>query len=133
MNILTDDEILNINPRLAVCSVREIEAAILSKLAEKSEDPVAWMNEYSYDLNSDKQGNWPVEVHTQVSFSSTKPDGVAVSKLYTEDQLLAAQQRTAEACAMMLDDFEVHPADTAVGVLNEHSEAIRNGEWREYL
>lgn len=54
-------------------------------------------------------------------------------KLYSEAQLISVAQRTAEACAMMLDDFEIHPADTVAGVLNEHSEAIRNGEWRECL
>lgn len=54
-------------------------------------------------------------------------------KLYTEAQLLAAQQRTAEACASLLDGFSAHPLDTIEGVLGEHADAIRNGEWRDYL
>lgn len=95
----------------------------LAKLAKQDVEPVAWMYEYSYDLNGDKQGNWPVEMQAQVSFSATKPDGVA-TKLYTEDQLLAVQQRTAEACVKFLDDMNHSGCDLL---------AIRNGEWREYL
>lgn len=103
MNILTKEDRLRIaasaeksfwsDPNLSWhdALIAQTEAAVLKKLTEQNMEPVAWMYEYSYDLNGDKQGNWPVEMHTQVSFSLTKPDGVA-SKLYNETQLRAAQQ-----------------------------------------
>ena len=53
-------------------------------------------------------------------------------KLYNKAQLLVAQAYVAEACARLLEDFTSHPSDTIEGVLNEHSAAIRNGEWRNY-
>jgi hypothetical protein len=51
--ILTDEEILNINPRLAVCDARAIEAAIIAKLGE----PVAWMftNAWGTHYTDDKR------------------------------------------------------------------------------
>ena len=57
------------------------------------------MYEYSYDLNGDKQGHWPVEMYTHVSFSRSKPS-VESTPLYTipptAEQI---EQETAEACA----------------------------------
>lgn len=41
---------------------------------EKQQEPIAWMRTYSYDLNGDKQGNWPIDMHTSVAFVETKPD-----------------------------------------------------------
>lgn len=137
MNILTDEEIAELKNQHFVMDrygevfefnkfARAIESAVLSKLAEQAGEPVAYMYEYSYDLNGDKQGNWPVEMHTHVSFSRTKPNCVS-SPLYTEAQLIAAQQRTAEACAKLLKDNLGHlPRGDALV-------AIRNGEWRGYL
>ncbi len=45
-------------------------------------EPVAHQYQYSYDINGDKQGNWPVEMHTHVSFSRGKPTSVASTPLY---------------------------------------------------
>ena len=142
MNILTTDEVMeairsaypnkpmNVNAR-DVRVARVIEAAVLSKLTEQAGEPVAYMYEYSYGSNGDKQGNWPIEMHTHVSFSRTKPDGVA-SKLYTERQLIAAQQRTAAACATVIWGEGIGKADYD-GELNHIAVMLEAGEWRKYL
>lgn len=58
-----------------------------------------------------------------------------VAKLYTETKLLAAQQRTAEACAKAVERLiggDGLCADDGVWI-HDCAEAIRNGDWREYL
>lgn len=120
MNILTDEEIIFIENITASRSynnhARAIEAAVLSKLAEQAGEPVAW--------------EW-VNPEKGMRISHQEPpeyeEVYQISKLYTEAQLIAAQQRTAEACAKLLNDNLGHltRGDALV--------AIRNGEWREYL
>ena len=78
--------------------IADFAEALVAELAKENE-PVAWMYEYSYDLNGDKQGHWPVEMYTHVSFSRSKPS-VESTPLYTipptAEQI---EQETAEACA----------------------------------
>lgn len=64
--------------------------------------------------------------------------------IYSEAQYLAAQQRTAEACAKVVDSLRELYRNQASGAYDgtydfkqiaaeEIIETIRNGEWREYL
>lgn len=131
MNILTDEEILAAMTPEAVegdwylpqTFARAIEAAVLEKLAALDVEPFAVVYE--------TRGGWyqPVlKVNEDSAFA-----------IYTEDQLLAAQQRTAEACAKL--------AANGVGTGIDHgcclntnwedgqdaiAAAIRNGDWRNY-
>lgn len=54
-------------------------------------------------------------------------DGSPAFPVFTETQLIAAQQKAAEACAKLIMDNS-HDYGRY-----EHSETIRNGDWREYL
>lgn len=99
----------------------------LSKLAEQDGiQPVAFAFRHSllgvlYDFSETEHSNGMV-------------------RLYTESQLIAAQQRTAAACAKLASN------GVGAGVENgccpntdwedgqdKIAEAIRNGDWREYL
>ena len=111
--------------------------ALVAELAKENK-PVAWMYEYSYDLNGDKQGHWPVEMYTHVSFSRSKPS-VESTPLYTlpptAEQI---EQETAEAIAKMLDDKDVGRTDYCMHVYEEGEQykseaiaAVRNGAWKE--
>lgn len=53
-------------------------------------------------------------------------------RLYTEDQLIAAQQRTAEACAKVCENLPKRFRTEFDKVSTECAEAIRRGDWREY-
>lgn len=128
MNILTDEEMKQIHADTFGKGVqsfaRAIEAAVLSKLAEQDAEPVAFAFKHSllgflYDFSETEHSNGMV-------------------RLYTEPQLLAAQQRTAEACAKVCNKFtydnyqepeEMDERDWA----DMCGDAIRNGDWREYL
>lgn len=128
MNILTDEEKKALYDRSYLQPyywldgkefANMIEAAILSKLAEQAGEPVAvvcrLMNCEVLDSTGLKN-NW-----------KDLPHG---TKLYTEAQLIAAQQKAAEACAKVCEkrsDTLREPA--CLG----DATAIRNGEWREYL
>lgn len=96
----------------------------LSKLAEQEVESVAdvvWSDPTIEPFQK-------VKPHKIIDGSLSFMDEARIGdKLYTETQLLAAQQRTAEACAKLLNDNLGHltRGDALV--------AIRNGEWREYL
>jgi len=92
----------------------------LSKLVEHSGvEPVAIVDDC--ELFSDHHG--PVYAMAYLQSGT---------KLYTEAQYIAAQQRTAEACAKVCDKIdEEYEGEDVLGTWC--SEAIRNGEWREYL
>lgn len=118
MNILTDEEIDIIVQNHRGNSydnlARAIESAVLKRLAEQNVEPVA------YTCNH--------------AFYRLKPcssiNGHPFIPLYTETQLLAAQQRTAKACAKAV--FE----QAKYFGYNVHAEAVRDAalnNWREYL
>lgn len=73
-----DEAILQGNFSLAL-SFQPDDSALKAWLG----NPVAYQCQYSYDINGDKQGNWPVEMHTHVSFSRSKPTSVASTPLYS--------------------------------------------------
>ena len=80
----------------------------LSKLAEQDVEPVAYQ--------STRNGF--------ISRENKNPEyNVAI---YTEAQLIAAQQKVAEACAKVCEKYAYDDDD-------EFVVAIRNGEWRKYL
>lgn len=88
----------------------------LSKLAEQAEEPVAWRGKSGH-LVYDKDALMPSTRHL-------------ATPLYTESQLLAAQQRTAKACVKAV--FE----QAKYFGYNVHAEAVRDAalsKWREYL
>lgn len=116
MNVLTDEEILAAmtpDRYLPQTFARAIEAAVLAKLAAKDVEPVAYQ-------------------HRDGMLSCRLPGGhvagIDWTPLYTEAQYLAAQQRTAEACAKVCDEIAV----TAWGCDSRFGEAVRN-HWREHL
>lgn len=96
----------------------------LPKLAEQAGEPVGFM---------DGQG-----VLWETVYGNPLPSDVP---LYAESQLIAAQQRTAEACAKVCRSLEQNGFnyETYDGWENIPAEAchceiaIQNGEWREYL
>ena len=120
MSILTDEEILAAMTPEAVegdwylpqTFARAIESAVLAKLAALDVEPVAYITYKGHLLHADDP---KVLEHSE-------PEA-----LYTETQLLAAQQRTAEACAKVCDEIAV----TAWGCDSRFGEAVRN-YWREY-
>ena len=87
---------VNMKNKCSPAELEEFAEALVAELAKENK-PVAWMYEYSYDLNGDKQGHWPVEMYTHVSFSRSKPS-VESTPLYTlpptAEQI---EQETAEA------------------------------------
>ena len=100
MNILTDDEILAAMTPEAVegdwylpqTFARAIEAAVLAKLAALDVEPVAW---------------WvpKAEQFAIMDKPKTRPFAKAFEPLFTKAQLLAVQQRTAEACAKLCGEM----------------------------
>lgn len=108
MNILTDSEIADICCTVAqstTCDIayaRAIEAAMLKKLAALDIEPVAW----NYELE-----DAPFKRLIELGVSSDSP-------LYTESQIAAAQLKTAEACAKLIEALRQQDGD---------------GDWREYL
>ena len=91
----------------------------LSKLSEQAGEPVAYLTYKGYLLDAD---NPKVLEH-----SDPEP-------LYTESQLIAAQQKAAEACAKVCDDGSVKLLHFLEQKGAEKcAEALRFGEWREYL
>ena len=116
-----------------VCNAEAFAEALAAELAKENK-PVAWMYEYSYDLNGDKQGHWPVEMYTHVSFSRSKPS-VESTPLYplppTAEQI---EQETVEACAKVckaLADCDENTEPYRQGA-SWCEEAIRSGAWKEY-
>ena len=110
----------------------------LSKLAEQAEKPVAWRYKYRF---KDIGETGAYEYHSHDFVVVTRfPKG---DSLYTEAQLIAAQQRTAEACAKVCEvtadmyqetESRLWPecrSDAQSGA-SSCEVAIRNGDWREY-
>ena len=129
MNILTDEEIKEVFDADLYLdfheSARAIEAAVLSKLAEQVGEPVAEVYRAHY---GNRVGNIGVDSVRLLRDANVTPG----DKLYTEALLIAAQQRTAEACAKVCEIIdEEYEGEDVLGTWC--SEAIRNGEWREYL
>ena len=138
MNILTDEEKKALYDRSDLQPyywldgkdfADMIESAVLSKLAEQAGEPVAC-------AIFAENGN--IRIWSSVSEPVRKlaeAEGLNLVRLYTESQLAAAQQRTAEACAKVCEsnhdkacyDQGNYPDGYDLG------KAIRNGEWREYL
>ena len=92
----------------------------LSKLAEQDVEPSFWLCRgelFEVEQRFFPPNNEPIP---------------GQEKLYTETQLLAAQQCAAKAC---LDLAESKPANGNFRFTHreEISEAIRNEKWREYL
>lgn len=123
MNILTDEEMKQIHSETFGKGVqsfaRAIESAVLSKLAEQDVEPI-------YIEATCELQNWKWMRVSKTSAEEYAKWGWKIRKLYTETQLLAAQQRTAEACAKFLGAIE-HPGCELL------ASSIRNGDWREYL
>ncbi len=133
--ILTDEEILSAMTPDAVegdyylpqAFARAIEAAVLAKLAVQGVVPFAVVHE--------TRGGWYQPT------PKVNEDGAFA--IYTEPQLIAAQQRTAEACAKYLQSrsnkMSASESRNKFGVqvgaasLDSAAKRIRNGEWREYL
>ena len=117
MNILTDEELESIkfdqrDQLVDFETLRAVEAAVLAKLAALDMKPAAYITYKGHLLHADDP---KVMEHSE-------PEA-----LYTETQLLASQQRTAEACAKVCDEIAV----TAWGCDSRFGEAVRN-YWREY-
>lgn len=108
--------------------IAQAEAAILKKLTEQSMEPV------SYEFQC-RDGNWYSFINRH-HYENTVADGSwPIRKLFDETQLLAAQQRTAEACVKVCkkvqrdncgEKYDMMGKDLA----EQSAEAIRNGEWR---
>ena len=130
MNILTEEQlragILSTYTRPFAISARDIavsraiEAAVLAKLAEQDMEPSFWLCRgelFEVEQRFFPPNNGPIP---------------GQEKLYTETQLLAAQQRTAEACLALAESKHAN-GNFRFTHQEEISEAIRNGDWREYL
>lgn len=119
MNILTDEEIIFIENTTASRRyndhARAIEAAIMSKLAEQDVEPVGEVTHRAFGY---------------VKWASERPE--IGTKLYTETQYIAAQQRTAEACLSLAESRHAN-GNYRFTHRDEFAEALRNEEWREYL
>lgn len=131
MNILTDEEIKKVHDADLYLDfhdiARAIESAVLSKLAEQSGAPVATVVISTNGMFAGIKRNLVLHQDAPILF-----DG---DKLYTENQLLAAQQRTAEACAKAVERLisgDGLCADDGVWI-HDCAEAIRNEDWRECL
>ena len=108
-------------------AARAVEAAVLKKLVERVGEPVAWRYKYRFkDIGETRA----YEYHSHdFAVVARFPKG---DPLYTESQLIAAQQKAAEACAKVCEIVdEEYEGEDVLGTWC--SEAIRNGEWREYL
>ena len=139
MNILTDEEkrrvLLGWNGLLLLDLFGEIEAAVLAKLAALDVEPVAWMCWLDGDTER-KPNDAAVTRFEPVEFKNR-------TKLYTDAQLLAAQQRTAEACAKVCEKrrrtvsngngLSMWSHDHASVEAGYCADAISNGDWRKYL
>lgn len=140
MNILTDEEILAAMTPEAVegglvpaqTFARAVEAAVLAKLAALDVEPVAWMCWLDGDTER-KPNDAAVTRFEPVEFKNR-------TKLYTETQLIAVQQKTAEACAKLCGEIisprkalSDHPYQAWLAGTTQCAEAINNGEWKEYL
>ena len=100
MNVLTDEEILAAMTPEAVegdwylpqTFARAIESAVLAKLAALDVEPVAW---------------WvpKAEQFAIMDKPKTRPFAKAFEPLFTKAQLLAVQQRAAEACAKVCGEM----------------------------
>lgn len=142
MNILTDEEILAaMTPEcvegdwyLPQTFARAIEAAVLEKLAAQDVEPI-------YQLckaNSSVSSAW-IDVDGQTYIDAGLYQEYGRRRLYTEAQLLAVQQRTAEACAKLCGEMispskplSDNPCQAWMAGTLQCAEAIRNGEWRNY-
>lgn len=106
----------------------------LSKLAEQDVEPVAWQEfdgEGGYDYRSYEFNESFRDEYRKRNPGRTYTDWV--EPLYTEAQYLAAQQRTAEACAKACENLPRKFRSEFSNVSSECAEAIRNGAWREHL
>lgn len=126
MNILTDEEVDIIVQNHRGNSydnlARAIEAAILKKMVGQEVEPVATVVISTTGMFAGIKRNLVLHQDAPILF-----DG---DKLCTETQLLAAQQRTVEACAKAV--FE----QAKYFGYNVHAEAVRDAalnNWREYL
>ena len=129
MNILTDEEIFKcLSASIgSLAYARAIEAAVLSKLAEQAGEPVAdvvWFDP-ALELFTERK---PYKIiDGSLAFMDTAELG---TKLFTEAQLLSAQQRTAEACAKVCNS---RASETQEDEADKCADYIRDGHWREYL
>lgn len=130
MNILTDEELESIkfdqrDQLVDFETLRAVEAAVLAKLAALDMKPAAYITYKGHLLHADDP--------KVLEHSNPEP-------LYTQDQLIAAQQRTAEACAkvcgyMILPSKPLsdHPYQAWLAGTLQCAEAINSEEWRKYL
>ena len=118
--ILTDEEIGKLSescsgPSWCYDLVRKAEALIVAKLAAQDVEPVG----YIVSIKDEPElGHW-------FSEGPADAEGMSCQKLYTEAQLIAIQQRTAEACAKLAQQF----GTTTGGIVFT---SIRSGAWREF-
>lgn len=91
----------------------------LNKLAEQvGVEPVAWVG----------------RIEDGAMLFMEPPTDWEATPLYTETQLIAAQQKAAEACAKACEDeIGNTPNDQRMIAAIDCAVVIRNGEWREYL
>ena len=136
MNILTDEEVDIIVQNHRGSSydnlARAIEAAILKKMVGQEVEPVATVVISTTGMFAGIKRNLVLHQDAPILF-----DG---DKLCTETQLLAAQQRTAEACALYCGQtlsptkpIGDRPHRAWIEGTLHCADAIREGKWREYL
>lgn len=98
----------------------------LSMLAKHGVEPAAEVQERNLRAN-----DGDVWTERYVTWLKRAKHG---DKLYAETQLIAAQQKVAEACAKAAVEWGNARKDQYGGnALRNYAEAIRNGDWREYL
>lgn len=143
MNILTDEEkrrvLLGWNGLLLLDLFGEIEAAVLAKLAAQDVEPVAWMQSTHLAM-LEQRATGSSAMMARCSDHKQHDD---FRPIHTEAQLLAAQQRTAEACAKVCEKrrrtvsngngLSMWSHDHASVEAGYCADAISNGDWREYL
>ena len=120
-------------------NILTIEAAAPSKMAAQDVEPVAWMQSTHLAM-LEQRATGSSAMMARCSDHKQHDD---FRPIHTEAQLLAAQQRTAEACAKVcssrrrtvsngngLSMWSHDPASVEAGYC---ADAISNGDWRKYL
>ena len=106
----------------------------LAKLAVQDVEPIYQLSK----ANSSVSSAW-IDVDEQTYSDAGLYPEYGRRRLYPEAQLLAAQQRTAEACAKLCGymitpskSLSDHPYQAWLAGITQCAEAINNGEWRNY-
>lgn len=128
MNILTDEEVRAIDPDgLAEGFARAVESAVLKKLAARDVGPFG-----AVLVNKESCEAVMFYSPDMVPPEDSLKERFELVNIYTESQLIAAQQKAVEACAKVVEGSSL-PDAYSEPVLFLIAIGIRNGEWREYL